>query len=272
VQDLEKQLVLARKEINQLKSMLKEGGAMNLDQPASSVPALQLPEINPNGRIERKIDPPVMKHFDHVRRNIRNYGRGLFKPPPIYRQPGIQPTLEPGSLVPIPQLPPKQVTDLLLTQYHKTIHVYAPLLHWPTFIQEYENVYRAKTLQGQRKTWVALFFAALACGTLHTTDRAGANVSPDKEGLQYKETCIRHMNTWTDNLTIDHARTTLLLSMFSIELGYISSGWLWLGASIRMAQDVGLHNESGPWPIVEAEMRRRVWWSIYAWDRYAQSI
>ena len=238
---------------------------MTTDQSTPSVPTLNLPEINPNRPSEQKSEPPALKHFDHVRRNIRNYGRGLFKVPPLYRQPAMEPSLDPRNL---PALPPKHVADRLLSQYHESIHLYVPLLHWPTFVQEYENVYRNGSLQGQRKIWVSMFFVTLACGTLHTVDRSELQIDPEKEGFIFKETCIRYLNTWTDNLTIDHARTCLLLSLFSVELNYTASGWVWLGSAIRMAQDVGLHHESGPWPVVEAEMRRRVWWSIYAWDRY----
>ena len=245
---------------------MENGGAMNVDHSAPSVPTLNLPEINPNRHGEQKSEPPALKHFDHVRRNIRNYGRGLFKVPPLYRQPAFEPSLDP-SKSPVPSLPPKHIADHLLSQYHGSVHISAPLLHWPTFVREYETVYRNGSFQGQRKIWVSTFFAALACGTLYTVDRSELQIDPEKEGVIFKETSIRYVNTWTDNVTIDHARTCLLLSIFSIGLNYTASGWIWLGSAIRMAQDVGLHNESGPWPIVEAEMRRRVWWSIYALDR-----
>lgn len=36
---------------------------------------------------------------------------------------------------------------------------------------------------------------------------------------------------------------------------------------MRVAQEIGLHIDSGPWPAVEGEMRKRVWWGLYAWDR-----
>ncbi|KAI9660566.1 MAG: hypothetical protein M1821_009918 [Bathelium mastoideum] len=264
VQDLEKQLAQAKQTINQLRGMMEKGTAMNVDRSTPSVPSLNLPEINPNRHGEQKSEPPVLKHFDHVRRNIRNYGRGLFRVPTLYRQPALEPSLEPAKA---PQLPPKHIADRLLSQYHGSIHNYAPLLHWPTFVQEYESVYRNGSFQGQRKIWVAMFFATLACGTVHTVDRSELQIDPEKEGVTFKETCIRYMNTWTDNITIDHARTCLLLSMFSIELNYTASGWVWLGSAIRMAQDMGLHKESGPWPVIETENRRRVWWSIYAVDR-----
>lgn len=52
-----------------------------------------------------------------------------------------------------------------------------------------------------------------------------------------------------------------------MEINCKSASWTWLGSTVRIAQDIGLHRESGPWGVVENEVRRRVWWGIYVWDR-----
>ncbi|TKA51798.1 hypothetical protein B0A49_13294, partial [Cryomyces minteri] len=261
VQDLEKQLVQAKQHINQLRSMLQERGATDLDVKAPPAPLLNLPEIGPN--TERRHTPPTLEDFDHVRKRLRTIGRGIFKPPPPYRQQRPQASYS----LPSPSLPPKHVADRLISQYHGAVHVYAPLLHWPTFVDEYETLYRAGTFHGIRHIWVPLFFSILACGTLETQDSFPGSARPETEGTSYVETCIQSLDLWTDELTIDHARTALLLSIFFMELNLKSAAWIWLGSAIRISQDVGLHYDSGPWPIVEAEVRRRVWWSIYNWDR-----
>ncbi|KAK5155697.1 hypothetical protein LTR16_000573 [Cryomyces antarcticus] len=261
VQDLEKQLVQAKQHISQLRSMLQERGATDLDAKTTPTPLLNLPEIGPN--TERRYTPPTLEDFDHVRKRLRTIGRGIFKPPPPYRQQRPQASYS----LPSPKLPPKHVADRLISQYHGAVHVYAPLLHWPTFVDEYEMLYRAGTFQGIRHIWVPMFFSILACGTLETQDSSPGSARPEAEGTGYVETCIQSLDLWTDELTIDHARTALLLSIFFMELNLKSAAWIWLGSAIRISQDVGLHYDSGPWPIVEAEVRRRVWWSIYNWDR-----
>ena len=261
VQDLEKQLSIAKQQINQLRSMLKEGGASDLDASAMNVPALKLPETSNSSSKEHRAGPPVLEGFDDVRANIRNYGRGIFKPPPPYRIYAPQPTYPHVTH----SLPPKHVADRLLSHYHGSVHVYSPQLHWPSFIQEYENLYRAGTFEHCSHIWVAVFYAVLACGTLMDPQPSGAVQEAD--GAKYIEESLRSINTWSDELTLDSTRAALLLSIYFIEINLRSAGWMWLGAAVRTALDIGLHMDRGQYPPLEAEMRRRVWWSVYNWDR-----
>lgn len=257
VQDLEKQLSLAKQQIGQLRTMLQDGGASDLDSANARLPALHVPEASK----EPRSAAPAMEGFDEVRGNIRNYARGIFKPPPPYRVFGRQPNYPHTT----PSLPSKQVADRLLSHYHGSVHVYAPQLHWPTFTQEYENVYRVGSFQQSPHNWVSLFFGVLACGTLMDQQPNGSPQEGD--GAQYLDICMRNLNTWSDELNIDTVRTSLLISIYFIETNLRSAGWMWLGATVRSAQDIGLYTERGPYPPMEAEMRRRVWWSVYNWDR-----
>lgn len=261
VQDLEKQLSIAKQQINQLRTMLQEGGASDLETSAMNVPALKLPETPSVNSKEHRPDPPTMEDFDSVRANVRNFGRGIFKPPPPYRVRVQQPPYP----HPTHGLPPKHVADRLLSHYHGSVHVYSPHLHWPTFIQEYENLYRAGTFESCSHIWVAVFYAVLACGTLMDPQPSGA--AQEADGAKYIHDCMRSINTWSDELTLDTARVGLLISIYLIEINLRSAGWMWLGSAVRAALDIGLHMDGGNYPPLEAEMRRRVWWCVYNWDR-----
>ncbi|KAL1628291.1 hypothetical protein SLS54_001864 [Diplodia seriata] len=261
VQDLQSQLAEAKHQISQLRTMLQHGGAMDVDKQRVDVPTLNLPDIVPSS--ERKHGPPSLGNFDHVRKNIRIYSRGIFKAPPPYRHNAPQPSYPAANL----SLPPRHITDQLLAQYYGSTHVWAPLIHWPTFMAEVEEIYSAGSFQGAPQIWVAVFFAVLACGSLQTADSSPRVPLAEDEGKTYMEVAARSINTWSDDMTIDHARTTLLVSVFLTEMNLKSAGWVWLGSAVRIAQDLGLHCETGPWPVVEGELRRRVWWSIYSWDR-----
>lgn len=259
VQDLEKQLQAAKKQISQLRGIVQDGAGPGHSIPsASDVPALLLPE---NTTKERRPSPPAVEGFDEVRRNLRAYGKGVFKAPPPYRQFGPQPTYP----HPNHALPPKHVADRLVDHYRGSVHLYAPHLHMPTFVQEYEELYRAGSFQQSRHVWVALFYAVLACGTLGDPQ----STSPNEEsiGAQYLNHCITSMNTWCDELTVDHVRASLLISIYFVEINLRSPGWVWLGSAVRIAQDIGLHTDHGRYSPLDGEMRRRVWWSVYNWDR-----
>ncbi|KAF2719718.1 hypothetical protein K431DRAFT_228144 [Polychaeton citri CBS 116435] len=257
VQDLEKQLHQARHENRQLRGMLQEGGSQDIEMAQAPVPTLNLPEVSAK---ERRQGAPAMGNFEGVRQNLRDYGRGLFKPPPAYR------AYQPAPLFPhATSLPPKNVADRLVSHYRGSVHVYAPMLHWPTFMQDYEELYRKGSYQHCTQIWVALFQAMLACGTLMDQQPLGS--VQDGEGAAYLDMCMRNVNTWDDDFTLDHSRTSLLLSIYFMETNLQSAGWVWLGAAVRTAQDMGLHHESGVFSPLEQEMRRRVWWSVYNWDR-----
>lgn len=263
VQDLEKQLSLAKQQINQLRGMLEDGTGSSIGSGLSNVPALQLPENNAK---ERRPSPPVLEGFDEVRKNIRTYSKGIFKPPPPYRQFGPQPTYPYSAQ----SLPPKHVADHLISLYRGSVHLYAPHLHMPTFMQEYEDLYRAGSFQQSRHIWVALFYAVLACGTLMDPQPTSAN--EESAGSQYINNAMTSMNIWSDELTVDHVRVSLLASIYFVEMNLRSPAWVWLGSAVRISQDIGLYTDQGPYSPLDKEMRRRVWWSVYNWDRYVGTI
>ncbi|KAK8177592.1 fungal-specific transcription factor domain-containing protein [Phyllosticta citrichinensis] len=265
VQDLQTQLVDAKQQIAQLKSMLSHGGAMDVRKQEPDMPALNLPDIVP-GSLQRQ-SPPQITNFHHVRKNIRIYGRGIFKAPPPVR-PAMPPSLYPSSGA---LLPPKQTTDTILARYYASFHFYGPLLHWPTFEAQVENVYKAGTFEGVPQIWVSLFFAVLACGTLQCLDAGPDQPRAEVEGKQFIDLAALAINTWSDDTSTDHACTTLLISHYLSEMNLRSAGWIWLGSALRICQDLGLHKEGGDegemFSPLEMEIRRRIWWTIYTWDR-----
>lgn len=267
VQDLEKQLAQLKRENQTLRVLVnaRENGANGeADEDGRQQISLQLPEVGSHPK--RRQRPPPPYDLSQTRTNLRNYGRGIFRPPAPYRQLGTQAEFTP----PAPPLPPKHIADHLISAYYSSIHAVIPILHWPTFQSAYEKVYNSGTLQGVNPTWCSLLFGVFAVGSLFSTPskfgETGESVRFAK-GKHYIQTSLVLIDLWNDEFTVDHARTALLTSILLNEMNLKSAAWTWLGSSIRISQDVGLHTETGPWPIIEGEMRRRVWWGIYAWDR-----
>ncbi|PBP23355.1 hypothetical protein BUE80_DR005887 [Diplocarpon rosae] len=131
--------------------------------------------------------------------------------------------------------------------------------------KKYEAVYQAGSLQGVPPVWSSLFFSVLAVGVLFSTDLA---IHRPRQGEEYLETSRRLMDPWNDTFEIDHAQASILISIFLSEINRASAAGIWLASAVRISQEIGLHLETGPWPIVQGEMRRRVWWAIYVWDRH----
>ncbi|KFY79055.1 hypothetical protein V499_01915 [Pseudogymnoascus sp. VKM F-103] len=259
VQDLEKQISQVKRENSHLRSLMNiREGQTDVDQDELTPTALLLPEVGSHPKSRKQAPPPP--DLSRVRTNLRNYGRGIFKPPAPYRQIGSQAHFNPER----PPLPARHVADHLLESYYASVHTVIPLLHWPTFRQEYEDAYRIGTLERTPTAWVSLFFSVLAVGVVFSTE---PSIQRPHKGKEYIEMSRMLTDLWNDEFTIDHAKGALLTSIFLTEVNLKSAAWTWLGVATRIAQDIGLHMNTGPWPLIEGEMRRRVWWSIYAWDR-----
>ena len=257
VQDLEKQLQNTKQQLQHLQTgMMRPDRMVDVDEGIAQ-PLIKLPEIE--YRPVRRSKAPIAQDFSDVRSNLRHYGRGILKVPTPYRQQG------PESLVTgdAPELPPKTLADHLLAQYFNCIHSVLPVLHWPIFMAEYEKVYRSGSLLGISNEWAAVLFGVFACGAIHTNE-----LDREEQGKKYIRTSCGIIDVWHDNFNLDRARAALLASIFLYEVNSKSASWVWIGSAVRVAQEMGLHIESGPWPAVEGEMRKRVWWGLYAWDRF----
>lgn len=287
-QDLQKELAQAKSQVNHLRSILEsgEGGSPVHDLSASdafaqshhlahlpapepsnlhNLPHLPGPETTHFPRYATERFPEyeerqpkrrritVPQDLSRIGSAMQRHGRGIFKPP-YPHQPDSSPDLFSSSL---PGLPPKHVADTLMDQYRTTLHLTLPLIHWPSFQQQYEIAYKNGSLHGVPRIWSALLFAVFACGTLHRSWY---------DGQKYLEISKSLIDMWTEDLTLDHARAALLSSIFLIEMNLKSAGWTWLGFAVRISFDIGLHCEAGTWPTIEKEMRRRVWWCVYACD------
>lgn len=251
VQDLERQLAHAKKQLHELRFMARDG--LSSQHNANSLPDDHTLEAKTPQR--RRSKPVVKQDLSRVRSSLRKVGAGLFKPPYPYN---TSFSAQKRSKSELPPLPPKHIADKILEQYRASFHLTLPLLHWPSFVQEYEAAYRESSLHSVERIWAALLFAVLGCGTLHRIRY---------EGRYYLDVSKSLFDPWDEDLSPDHARCALLLSILLVEMNFKSSAWIWLGNAVRIAQDIGLQHDTWPWPSAEDELRKRVWWCIYACDR-----
>lgn len=253
LQDLAKQLAYTRQQLNHFQSVPMDG--VHLDNSGYNFSS-HISKLDSHRNKRQK--PAVIHDFSRARKDITTFGRGIFKTPNSPH--GMGPLSQ--SSASLPELPPKHVADDLLQHYQNSIQLALPILHWPSFIQSYESIYREYSAQYVPRIQRALLFVVLAFSSLRHSLQSGQVYLERSKGL---------VDFWTEDLNIDHVRCALLSSLFLIEMNIKSAGWAWLGYSIRIAQDIGLHSdissETGNRSPAEQEMRKRIWWSIYAYDR-----
>lgn len=73
--------------------------------------------------------------------------------------------------------------------------------------------------------------------------------------------------------SIPTVQALLQLSARDLAYGLISQAWLYSGMAFRMVSDLGLHHSSGKildlgcLTAEDLEIRRRLFWSCYFWDK-----
>ena len=209
-----------------------------------------------------KLTAPVMRDFDHVRRNIQTYSQGIFDTPHA-RESAL---LEMGSG--LPDVPPRADFANLSRSYLNNVHYWYPALHWPTFSQQVDEVYTTRSFHGMPREWVGQFFAVLACGSLGESELSGSPRGESNREISFFDIATQALTPWPQDLTIAHATAALLLSIFATESNMRLVGSMWLSNAVRIVQELCINTELDSWPIVEGEVRRRLWWSIYLRDRY----
>lgn len=258
MQDLEKQLSHARQQLSHMRTAISDTspteGRFDRNRPGW----LRLPHLGSHP--QRRQRPSLTTDVSRVRANLRDYSRDLFDVP----WPGHQPEPQRSSLSDVPELPPKHIGDLLLSRYYASIHTTMPVLHWPTFTEIYENAYQRRTLRDVTPIWASLLFSVFACGALFTADHS---VDRHRDGKAYLEVSRSMADLWENEFSLDHVRAGLLTSIALNEMNLRSASRVCLGSCIRAAHELGLHCDAGRWPVIESEMRRRVWWGVYSWDR-----
>ena len=259
VQDLERQLLEARQQLERYHTVEPKPDltADNRPDTASSVFA----EFLSIGKSPRRMLKARAPHdLTSARVQLNDVGRGLLKPPVT----GVLPRSHTTHIrvSDLQGLPTRAAAERLLHYYHEYIHRLFPVLYWPKFQRNFAIAMELGSTQSLTEDWIATFYAVLACGALATHDRGRI-----QEAQGYLTRAISTINFWEDDVSTNQAIVAFLASIALVEMNRKSASWIWLGSAIRIVQDLGLHVQGGQWSPIEGEMRKRIWYSFYVWDR-----
>lgn len=259
VQDLERQLLDTRHQLDRIRA--QDFKSTSYSDQATDSTAQAMSEVPALGRSPRRmLKARTPQDLAHARTQLSDFGRGLLKPP-VTGPKTMSPQL-PSPPTDLPPLPPRASADHYLHFYFECIHRQFPVLHWQSFQHQYVQIYESAGSSAPPSEWIRVIFVVLACGALSTRDPSRL-----PEAQDYLTKAVSTMNFWEDEVSINQAIVAFLASVFLAELNRKSASWIWLGSAIRVAQDLGLHVQGGQWSSIEGEMRKRVWYSFYIWDR-----
>ncbi|OLL24152.1 Activator of stress genes 1 [Neolecta irregularis DAH-3] len=177
-----------------------------------------------------------------------------------------------GSLdcIPAPeQLPPKALADYLIRSYLHTIHrTGLQIVHWPTFLQNFNRVYSEDNPAFHRSWWACLF-AMFAIGAQYLDDTTLPYKLPQENGTEYITVAIELLNLLANQYTLECIAAGILATIFLVTMNNYTAASTWLSIALRMGEHLKIHKEPRPgeFSFIEEEIRRRLWWTIYIWDR-----
>lgn len=264
VQDLQTQLQDLQQKNTHLNSQLltrpdretipiDQGPALH--QRTSSFPSAQ---EKPN-----RVQAPIMSGFETVRKNIRMHSNNIFEVP---SQNHVAPNRIPIRST-YPELPPRADFAHTSRSYLDTIHDLFPILHWPTFQHEVDQVYADRSFHEMPSDWIVLLFAVMACGSLQGSASPPGSPRPSKRGSEFFDMAVYGMAPAPQVPTLNYVRATLLMSIYATESNLRNEGAAWLATTVRLAQLLDIHMDRNPETDYDTEMRRRLWWAIYVRDR-----
>lgn len=217
---------------------------------------MELPILGKSPRRMLKAKTPA--DLTSARVQLADIGRGLLKPPVTPSPQRVQKTIR----IPDHELPPRHIADELVHAYLECVHRHFPVIYWPDFYHNYTLLYEGSDIGLGTKDFVALLFAVFACGTVHVN-----SLDTERDGQRFLTYSTSTIDFLWEEVPAGRSVIAFLISKFLFETNRRTSAWVWLGASIRIAQDKGYHVQGGQWSAIQGEMRKRIWYSVYVWDR-----
>lgn len=166
-------------------------------------------------------------------------------------------------------LPSKEIIDDLLEEYFDSVHWFSLVIYEPTFRRQYDSVADGYAYQSQ-KGFLILVATVLGIASWYRAETSAPNSNEDWDGWRVRLFAVAETRflELMDERSLASLQTCLLLGTYHVYHGRPNASLALLGATIKIAQAMGLHRESVRGGSDESEERKRIWWTIYTWDRW----
>jgi hypothetical protein len=172
-------------------------------------------------------------------------------------------------------LPPADTMRVLIEEYFDSVHWFSLVIYEPKFRPKFESVIDGMAYTSQ-KAFLLLLSTILGMGAWYRSrknakgfDQLGENWSAWAVSLV--DGAGSRLTELMDQASVASVQACILLGSYYVYHGKPNLSFSLLGATIRTAQAIGLHRQSLRGDIDSIEERKRVWWTIYTWDRYVKS-
>jgi hypothetical protein len=172
-------------------------------------------------------------------------------------------------------LPPMDMMRHLVEEYFDAIHWFSLVIYEPNFRTKFVSLEDGLAYPSQ-KTFLVLLSVVLGMGAWYRSHKSATDANYPTENWRDRSTFLlkgaeSQLIELMNRSSMASVQTCILLGSYFVYHGKPTLSFALLGATIKTAQALGLHREPARGDFAQLEERKRVWWTIYTWDRYALS-
>ncbi|KAH8683825.1 fungal-specific transcription factor domain-containing protein [Ilyonectria robusta] len=181
-------------------------------------------------------------------------------------------------------LPSRDVSDMLVKAFFDYVHGNYVIFHRGLFQMQYERLFLSPEdaesdldlPDGSNnqidKGWICCIYMVFDFGYQALKHRRPRQAPALQQS--YVKLAQNHLYEIVNTTSLSNVQALLLMQLHQHNSGARNASWMLLGCACRMAISMGMHRErarGGFGPIVR-ELRRRVWWTMYTFEKQASLI
>ena len=174
-------------------------------------------------------------------------------------------------------LPSRDVADALVDTYFATVHWFSLVIYEPKFRERYTTILDGGVARQSDRPFLLLLLMVFVMGCWY-----GPGVLPaetlartdlDATRKAFLNVVSQSFMDLIDEDCLEFVQLSSLLGSYWLYWGRPRSSFSILGAATKSAQAMELHrNKDSRISPADAEERKRVWWTIYTWDRWDNAL
>jgi hypothetical protein len=171
-------------------------------------------------------------------------------------------------------LPSAETMGVLLEEYFAAVHWFSLVIYEPRFRPQFESVADGMAYVSQRG-FLLLLSVVLGLGAWYKSHKQ-KQPTDHVDWMACATSLVNgagsRLTELMDQASIASVQACILLGSYYVYHGKPNLSFSLLGATIRTAQAIGLHRQALRGDVDSTEERKRVWWTIYTWDRQVVSL
>ena len=161
----------------------------------------------------------------------------------------------------------------LLEEYFDAVHWFSLVVYEPRFRSEFRSIQDGLAYPSQRP-FLLLLSTVLGMAAWYKSHKSQIDSDyPNEDWPAWASSLIQgagsQLTDLMDHISISSVQACILLGSYYVYHGKPNLSFALLGATIKTAQALGLHRQPLRGDAESVEERKRVWWTIYTWDRHA---